>query len=216
MRHPLALSAALAVALSGGQALAVNLLSNPSFEAPINYDGPVLPGVWRAFSGANTPLAAATASSSVVTTFPLSGAQNLNLSILGGNDAYAGAFQDVIGLTPGSSVTFSGNHALGGAADVGVEFRIEWRNTVSNTEISRTANSTAAPLTTAYVPFSLTATVPAGVDTGRFVYAIQTFGGEPGPTNTGTIFLDDMRVVPEPTSALLAVAGLAAMIRRRR
>jgi hypothetical protein len=210
MRHPLALSAALAVALSGGQALAVNFLGNPSFESPITYDGPPFVGVWEGFSGGGT------ASAAVSTVNPLSGAQHLDLTILGANNAFAGAFQDVIGLTPGTSVTFSGNHALGGLADVGVEFRIEWRNTVSNTEVSRTPNSTAAPLTSAYVPFSLTAMVPAGADSGRFVYAIQTFGGEPGPTNTGTIFLDDLSVVPEPTTALLAASGLAAMIRRRR
>lgn len=210
MRHPLALSAALAVALSGGQALAVNFLANPSFESPITYDGPPFVGSWEGFSGGGT------ASSGVSTVNPLTGVQHLDLTILDANNAFAGAFQDVIGLTPGSSVTFSGNHALGSVVDVGTEFRIEWRNSVTNTGMGATPNSTTRPAGAAYEPFSLTATVPAGVDSGRFVYAIQTFGGEPGPTNTGTVYLDDLSVVPEPTTALLAAAGLAAMIRRRR
>lgn len=208
MRHPLALSAALLVALSGGQALAVNFFANPSFEEPITYDGPPFVGSWEGFSGGGTAVAA------ISTANPLSGAQHLDLSILGSNNNFAGVFQDVIGLTPGNSVTFSGNHALGGAADVVVEFRVEWRNTVSNAEISRT-QLTTAPTSTAYEPFSLTDTVPAGADSGRFVYAIQTFTNA-GSTDTGTIYLDDFSVVPEPTSALLAAAGLAAMIRRRR
>jgi hypothetical protein len=210
MRHLLAVSAALLGALSGGQALAVNFFGNSSFEDPITYDGAPFVGSWEGFSGGGT------ASSGNAAINPRTGAQHLNLSILGSDNNFAGAFQDVIGLTPGTSVTFSGYHALGGAADVGVEFRIEWRNTVSNTEVARTPNSATAPTSTAYEPFSLTAMVPAGANSGRFVYAIQTFGSEPGPTNTGTIFLDDLSMVPEPTSALLAVAGLAAMIRRRR
>ena len=63
-------------------------------------------------------------------------------------------------------------------------------------------------MTSDYTEFSLTAPVPAGADTARVVYAIQTFGG--GPTNNGTIFLDDasLTVIPEPsTLALLALGG---------
>ncbi|MEQ8847316.1 hypothetical protein [Botrimarina sp.] len=199
----------LAVAL-GGPALGQNNFGDPSFEGAITYDGPPFVGVWEGFSGS------AGASATNDTTNPLSGSQHANLSILGDDNSFAGVFQDVVGLGAGTEITFSGFHAIGGMADVGVEFRIEWRDSVMGTEISRTPNSTTAPTSTDYEPFSLTSTVPAGADSGRFVYAVQTFGGEPGPSNTGTIFLDDLVATPEPTAALLASLGLIpAMLRRR-
>jgi hypothetical protein len=58
--------------------------------------------------------------------------------------------------------------------------------------------------------FVLDAVAPAGADTARVVYAIQTFG--PEPTNTGTAFVDDaslVQTVPEPASVLLLGASLA-------
>jgi hypothetical protein len=52
----------------------------------------------------------------------------------------------------------------------------------------------------------------------RVVYAIQTFSG--GPTNNGTVFVDDMSVVmiPEPASIALVGAGMLGLVafRRRR
>jgi hypothetical protein len=62
----------------------------------------------------------------------------------------------------------------------------------------------------AYAPFSLTATAPAGAEIARIVYAIQSFS--PGPTNTGTVYVDDLTFVPEPSSLTL----LLARRRRRR
>jgi hypothetical protein len=99
---------------------------------------------------------------------------------------------------------------------VGAELRIEWRNSGSNTEVSRTPNSTPVP-TSAYSEFGLTAAVPAGADTARLVYAIQSFG--PGATDSGIAFVDDVSfaVIPEPsTMALLGLGTLALVIRRRR
>jgi PEP-CTERM motif len=100
--------------------------------------------------------------------------------------------------------------------DVGVEMRIEWRNSVSNTEIARTPNSVTVP-TAQYTQFSVASTVPAGVDTARLVYAIQSFG--PGATNTGLVFVDDAfyDAVPEPASSmLLALGAIGSVIFGRR
>ena len=64
--------------------------------------------------------------------------------------------------------------------------------------------------------FNLMATAPAGADLARVVYAIQTFG--PEPSNTGTVYVDDVAlVVPEPSSmALLALSGFTVLAFRRR
>jgi MYXO-CTERM domain-containing protein len=97
--------------------------------------------------------------------------------------------------------------------------RIEWRNSVTETEISRTPNLITTPsLTTDYQQFSVSAPVPVGANLARIVYAIQTYDG--GPGNTGTVYLDDasFEVVPEPAAGLLGVIALAlgCGVRRRR
>lgn len=197
------------VLLAANQA-AANLFVNPSFENQITYDGPPFVGSWEGFSGG--------AGSEAIngTVMPRTGTLNLALSIFGVNNSFAGAFQDVA-VVAGTNYTFSGWHKTpSNPLDVGVEFRIEWRNAGSNSEISRTPNSTTAP-TSDYSQFMLSATAPAGADLARVVYAIQTFGGD-GPTNTGTVFVDDVSfVVPEPASvsiAMVAAIGLLAIRRR--
>jgi hypothetical protein len=181
---------------------------NPGFEDPITFDGPPFVGFWEGFSGG------ATAIVSNSTLMPRSGAQHASLAITNTDNTFAGVFQDVP-VTAGEFWTFSGYHKTPSSPlDVGVEFRIEWRNSVSNTEIGRTPNSTTAP-SADYTLFSLGAAVPAGADLARVVYAIQTF--TPEPTNNGTVFLDDMSfVVPEPTSAALLACGAGLVAARRR
>jgi hypothetical protein len=127
----------------------------------------------------------------------------------------------VPGLAAGQPIRYSGWHKqIGAVFDIGAEYRIEWRNSVSNTEISRTANFVPSNLTDGvYTSFSTDQVVPAGVDTARVVYAIQSFGA--GATNTGTLTLDDLsfQVIPEPGSAALVLSGalgLMAAGRRRR
>ncbi len=188
-----------------------NLVINPGFEDPVTTDGPPFVGFWEAFNGGAGALAA---NSSLM---PRSGAQSLNLSITSTDNTFAGAFQDIGGLSAGIEYIFSGWHATPSSPlDLGTEFRIEWRNSISNTEISRTPNSTTAP-GAAYGTFSLNATVPVGADTARLVYAIQTFGPEPG--NNGSVFIDDLSfvAVPEPSTFILAgLGGLALIMARRR
>jgi len=196
--------AALAAPRAWGEVLA-----NAGFEDPVTTDGPPFVGSWEAFTSGGGALAGNS------TAMPHSGAMNLSLSIDRVDNGFAGVFQDVPNLTPGTPVTFSGFHMTPSTPlDLGVEVRIEWRNSTTNAEVSRTPNLTTPP-TGQYSPFSLSSTVPAGANTARVVYAVQTFG--PEPTNTGTVYIDDVSFVPEPSAGLLVLSGLglASLWRRR-
>lgn len=205
--------AALAfLALSASQASA-NLFVNPGFEDPITSDGPPFVGSWEGFNGG------AGSSSSNSAVMPRTGAQHLDVSIFNTDNTFAGAFQDVIGLVPGQTGAFSVWHkTTTNPLDLVVEMRIEWRKVGQVAEIGRTPNFTPVP-TDQYTKFGMTGVVPAGADTARVVYAIQTFTG--GPTNNGTVFVDDASfVVPEPTTLFLcgiaAISGLSLARGRRR
>jgi len=206
-----ALAALIGALVGTNQARAANLLANPGFEDPVTSDGPPFVGSWEAFNGG------AGASANNSTTTPRSGLQDLRLAITNTDNTFAGAFQDVPGLVAGSLGTFSGwIMSPSVPLDLDSEVRIEWRNSVSNTEVSRTANLNPVA-TSQYTPFNLLATVPAGADTARVVYAIQTFSG--GPTNNGIVFVDDtfFDMVPEPTSvALLGLGAIGSVIFGRR
>lgn len=209
---PVCVLAAMMAALAAPTASAQQLLANPGFEDPITSDGAPFVGFWEGFSGG------AGATSANDATMPRTGAQHLNLSITNTDNTFAGVFQDVPGLSAGQPFVFSGWHKRTTTPlDLDAEVRIEWRNSGSDAEISRTPNFLPV-LTTDYAPFALNANVPAGADTARVVYAIQTFTG--GPTNNGQVFLDDMlaAIVPEPASALMAgfgVMGWLGLARRR-
>jgi len=175
-----------------------NLLVNPSFEDPITFDGPPFVGFWEGFNGGG-------AAAGNSTLMPRSGLQHLLVSIAGTDNTFAGAFQDVSGLTPGQVLEFSGWHMTpSNPLDLGVEVRIEWRNSSSNIEISRTPNLTP-PVTPTYTPFGVIAAVPPGADTARLVYAIQTFG--PEPLNNGTVYVDDVFFGDLPTPAKSSTWG---------
>ena len=205
---PLALTAFFLLSLTASP-FAANLLVNGGFENPITYDGPPFVGSWEGFNGGG-------ASAANSTLLPRTGAQSLQLSIFNTVNTFAGAFQDVPGLVSGTEYSLSGWQATTSTPlDVGVEVRIEWRNSVSNIEISRTPNLTPIP-GAVYLPFSLTAAVPTGADTARVVYAIQSFST--APRGNGTVYMDDisLSVVPEPSAALLFGGGCLALITMRR
>lgn len=196
------------------QATAQNLLANPGFEDPVTTDGYPFVGSWEAFNGG----AGTSAGNSNIT--PRSGAMDARLLIANTDNTFAGLFQDVPNLTAGQHVTFSGFHMSPSVPlDLTSEVRIEWRTNTNNdatsTEVSRTPNSNPVAGLNSYVPFSLEADVPAGATVARCVYAIQTFSG--GPTNNGTVFLDDFSVtVPEPSSTAMIGLGLLGLARSRR
>jgi hypothetical protein len=205
LRFCLVTTAAMAIAAAGSLASATSLVDG-GFENPITFDGPPFIGFWEGFNngGANT--------GDATTTMPRTGLQSLELNLVDAN-GFAGAFQDVAGLVAGGEVTFGGWHKSLGESG-GQEIRIEYRDSVNDVEISRTANFTPI-VGTEWEEFSLTDIVPAGADTARAVYAIQSFGA--GVSQQ--VFVDDTYFqVPEPASiALLGCAGLAiATLRRRR
>jgi len=204
--------AAIALSMLGSSPAAGNLLVNPGFEDPITNDGPPFVGFWEGFQGGN-------AVSARGTDMPRNGEGHLALDI-SGDQTFAGAFQDVEGLSPGQLMNFSVWHkTLDDPFTLVSEVRIEWRKTGEPAEISRTDNLLTPP-TLDYSQVSVVAPVPAGADTARVVYAIQSFTND-GLADIGTVYVDDVSlvVVPEPASlALIALGGvgLIASSRRRR
>ncbi|NNF67546.1 MAG: hypothetical protein HKM98_08560, partial [Gammaproteobacteria bacterium] len=160
-----------------------NLLNNTGFEDPIEFDLIDFSN-WQGFSGDGTPGVDTAVFNS--TNNPRTGAQSLELGISNFPNTFAGVLQDVTGLSAGQEATFSG-FAAGFLDTGGVEIRIEWRDSVTDTEISRTGNLMPI-LSNTYEPFSLTAIVPPGADTARVVFAIQSFSG----ALNQVVFLDDV------------------------
>lgn len=186
-----------------------NLLSDSSFEGSLTFDGSPFTESWEGFSFSSSTSSFSAAS-------PRSGAQSLEMTIPGAANLFAGAFQDVeFGASyEGSMAWFSGWHRLVGDSG-GSEIRIEWRNSVSDVEVSRT-QITPSPSGSGYEEFVLSDTVPAGADTARVAYAIQSFGG----VTNQTVYLDDVNFniegVPEPNALLLGGLSVLGLIRRRR
>src|SRR4051812_33603655 len=144
------LGSLVAIAISCPQATAQNLLTDPSFENPALFtaDGPPFVGSWEAFSGGagsssiNDPLS------------PRTGAREAHLNITATNNTFAGFFQDVP-VTAGALYSYTGWHESSNLNpfDYVTEARIEWRNSVSNTEVSR---NQILPIALAqYTPFAL-------------------------------------------------------------
>ena len=205
----LAAVAALSVAVTASLASA-SLLVNEGFEDPLTDDGPPFVGFWESFSGDGDQ---DTGPDTAINdgSMPRSGALALGLAITDAPNTFAGVFQDVDGLSEGIEGVFSGWHKSLGEPG-GIEIRIEWRDSGADTEVSRTPNLSPTPGSD-YEPFELAAMVPAGADTARVVYAIQSFGG----ASNQQVFVDDVKFIPEPASlALMGLAGAMLGMRRRR
>jgi hypothetical protein len=202
------LAAAAVLMLSGTQVVAQNLLVNPGFEDPITTDGPPFVGFWEGFQGSG-------AFALRDTVMPRSGEGHLAL-VTQADQTFAGAFQDVEGLVPGQLMDFSLWHkTLDDPYTVVSEMRIEWRKVGQGPEISRIQILPVPTLD--YTKVSLVAPVPAGADTARVVYAIQTFTNG-ALSDMAHVYVDDasLTVVPEPTTAaLLLCCALPLALRRR-
>jgi hypothetical protein len=199
-RWPLGVLAWLALVVSQASA---NLLTNAGFEDPITSDGAPFVGFWEGFSGGGT-------STTTDTVMPRNGAGHLSLNFNNNNNAFAGAFQDVEGLIPGQLMNFSVWHKSQSLPyNLVTEARIEWRKAGQAAEVSRTANLTTPP-TGDYTLTSVIAAVPAGADTARVVYAVQSFTND-GLPDTGTVYVDDASVTVVPEPATVVLLGLAAM-----
>lgn len=206
--------AMLAMVVVTCQMSLANQLTDPGFEDPNAYvNNGVFFGEWEPFdNGGNT-------SSIHDTTMPRNGTGHANLSIMGDDNSFAGVFQSIV-ANPGEEYSGGFWHKNPNTAQLGVntEVRIEWHD-AGGGEIGRVENNSNFPgQDYEWVPVAGIA--PAGAVEARLVYAIATFGGEQdgGGSSTGTIFLDDAELIPEPASlALLAMAGLGiASVRRRK
>lgn len=197
---------AAAVSVVGISAQANNNLVDAGFESGVFVDDGSGAGKWQPFadgSAGNT--------SEIGMLMPRTDANAAELNLVNPN-GFAGFFQDVPAV-PGNDAEWSVwvKDTLGGGS--AIEMRIEYRDSVADAEVSRTANLVPTLASTDYELVTLADTVPAGADTARVVFAIQSFGATPPQS----VFVDDAYAsAPEPTTAILALLGLAPLARRRR
>lgn len=100
--------------------------------------------------------------------------------------------------------------------DVGIEYRIEWRDAADN-EISRD-QLTATTFGSPYSQFSVGGVAPAGAVAARAIIALQSFqGGTQGLIRVDDTSFTGPAAIPEPTAlAMLGLGGLGLVARRRR
>lgn len=209
LKCTLVIVAMLAMVATAPVASAVSVkVADYSFESgPLVDDGNGV-GKWNPFAGGTDNTSDSTE------TMPRTGLRSLELN-LASKDGFAGAYQD-IAAAPGTLFDYSVWHKeTTDQNGAGVEMRVEFRDSVADTEISRTANFTPASLGANWEAFTISDSIPAGADTARIVYAIQSFGADVPQQ----VFVDDVtfECIPEPASlALLGLGGIAIATMRRR
>ncbi|MEM7577198.1 MAG: PEP-CTERM sorting domain-containing protein [Planctomycetota bacterium] len=211
----LAVSACFVAAASWTATASANLLTNPGFESPVEFDFSNTDN-WNGFFGgpadaqllANNDTGAPAFNGNAALEIQLNGTQAGN-----GTNAFVGHVQNVSGLTGETDYTLSTwARNLGSSLTGNVEFRIEFQD-ASGTEISRDQANLEDVLTDTYQLFSRTVTTPAGTTQASVVFAVASFNQDVPHSNA--VAFDDVSLVPEPaTAALLGLGGLA-MLRRR-
>lgn len=202
--------AMLVAVIASAQVCVANPLADPGFEMPLVDDGSGV-GKWNPFSNGSPNI------SEQGMTMPRNGAGHANLDLVDAN-GFAGFFQDVLNVVPGSPIDWSvWAKDNSGTDGQGIEMRIEYRDSINDVEVSRTGNLVPGSLGSTYEQITLSDTVPATADVARVVFAIQSFGTAPPQS----VFVDDASVtvqqIPEPTTlALMGIAGLACVTARRR
>lgn len=200
------------IAVAGICASASAQIGNGGFEDGIVYDQAPPIGNWLAFFG---PAGVQNVGTSNLA--PHSGAQHLHTSLSGAANSYNGVVQPIDGIVSGQSYTLSFWARAGGLVQNGAEFRIEWVNAAGGFVGDQFGLNTPiqSQLTDQYQQFSLTAIAPAEATRANVVFAIQTFLNDGSGFDT-SVYWDDVAFVPAPgAAALMGLAGLAAIRRRR-
>jgi len=123
--------------------------------------------------------------------------------------------QSAIPVSPGPlTLSFEADRLSGSAGDV-EEYNIQWFN-ASNGLISQTGYTGFSPGANVYALTSANVTAPAGAVTAT---VFLHFAGAAAPTLSANVDIDNVALVPEPTTMSLIAMGLLggfAMLRRRK
>lgn len=214
------LVASVAMFSYGASQASANLLSNASFESPLEYGDANIPN-WFAFFGAGSTGTFSTSDGAYTgTIMPSDGSHHLSITNDGTANGFSGVLQRVPAV-PGLDYTFSfeAKSNSGPSFPLGAEYRIEWID-ATDTVIGATPNMPIAGLLTeSYQSFDITGTAPAGTNRAVPVIAVETFSASGTPAD---LFVDNSSftlAIPEPASLALfgfGLAGLTVGVRRRK
>ncbi|MEM7754071.1 MAG: hypothetical protein AAF297_00370 [Planctomycetota bacterium] len=210
-------AAFVALAVAGSVASGQNLLSNGSFESALNYDGNAV-GNWNAFFGGADFQQAEIVDplGGLLPTAAPDGVSVLQVITAGTANTFVGVVQNVA-ASEGLEYEFEFLARSIDPMGAFSEFRIEWLDAGGafiggQFDLN---NGITDDLTGDFESFSLSAVAPTGAASLNVVIASATFGS---PGNTSAIQIDSasLTVVPTPgAAAVLGLAGLAAVRRRR-
>ena len=187
-----AAAAAVALACTGGMAMAQSDVGNPSFEDALFYDVAPVPGTWTGFFGGPGTAVLAAAQN---TTAPRTGLNALYLKVAGDGNAFAGMQQPITGVQPGVSYSMKIWARRAGNINNAVEYRIEWKTAAGAIIGDQFALTTRidGSLTNSYQQYTLTAVAPPTAAQAALVVAVQSFAFNPvTPVFDTEVYIDDV------------------------